>query len=250
MAQADDPGEIVRRALAYPHGAPGLSFVQLGYRSLPLEPEGGERAAARQLLEAAAAQPRRPLLAYASNASPTALARKLAPLPRVPLPVLGAELDGFDVVYSAHVSPRGSVPGTLRPSPGTTVPVALLLATEGQRRLLDATEPNYERVELRGLDLRPRPAAREAAATLGLDDAAPAAAYLSRHGPLRVGGSAVGVAEIAARGRHLPALGQREALERVRAALRPAASLERFVLDAVAAGGVGPVPGLPAVGRK
>lgn len=239
----------MRRALAYPHAVPGRSFVQLGARALPLGRDGGGAAEeGRRLLEAAAGERRAALLAYASNAAPAVLARKLAPLPQMPLPVLGAELGGYDVVYSAHVSPRGSVPGTLHLSPGTAVTVAVLLATEAQRRLLDATEPNYERAELRGLELRLDGGAQAAAPALRLagegDPAPVAAAYLSRHGPLRIGGSPVALAEIAARGRRLPALPQRRALGRVRAELRPAAPLERFVLDAVAAGGLGPLPDL------
>lgn len=229
MVDPDRAGEILKRALAYPHGVPGRSFVLLGERVL--EPGEREPDSDRTGREGEA---RSPLLAYGSNAAPAALARKLAPLPEVPLPVLGAALAGYDVVYSAHVSARGSVPATLHRSPGTTVRVAVLLATREQLALLTATEPNYELTAMRGLDLR-------------LDDDAPLAGrrevgtYLSRHGPLSLDGRAVALAEVEVRGRRLPQLGQPQVLERLRAQLRPHLSLERFVLAAVESGGIAPL---------
>ena len=130
-------GEILARAAAYPYEAPLRSFVQLGEATLEL-PAGGADLAGRE-----------PLVSYGANASPAVLARKLAPLPEVPLPVLRGELDDFDVVYSAHISPYGAVPSTLQHSPGTTAPVFLAFPTPEQQQLLAATEPNYE---LRRLD--------------------------------------------------------------------------------------------------
>lgn len=231
MEPPADPGEIVRRALAYPEAVPGRSFVQVAGRTMGL----AEARAAGLDLERRSA-----LLAYASNAAPAVLARKLAPLPAAPLPVLGAGLTGFDVIYSAHVSPHGAVPGTLHESVGTAIRVAVLLATDEQLRLLSTTEPNYELRRLEGLDLRldaPAgllPGAMEACATV--------AAYISRHGPLELDGSPVALGAIEARNRRLPSLPQPDVLDRVRAAHRPGLPLERFILDAVAAGGIAPLP--------
>jgi hypothetical protein len=118
MADSAEAAAILRRALDYPYAAP----------ELPADPDPDLAG-------------RTPLLSYGANASPEALARKLASLPRPELPVLRAELQGFDVVYSAHVSPYGAVPATLLESPGTTAPVFVLHPTPEQLALLTVSEP-------------------------------------------------------------------------------------------------------------
>lgn len=207
MGEGEHPGEILARAAAYPYEAPLRSFVQTGPRSRELGEEdldlGGRSA----------------LIAYGSNAAPAVLARKLAALPRQPLPLVRAELADLDVVYSAHISPYGAVPATLQRSPGATVPVFVAYPTPEQLRLLSATEPNYELRRLRGLDLRPE---------LGAPPLDPHA-YLSRHGCLALAGSEVALAAVDASGRQLPAMGEIEVLDHVRHLLAPELDLERFV---------------------
>jgi hypothetical protein len=185
--------ERLRRASAYPYEIPLRSFVQLGDRTI-------------DLVEVPDLEGRRPLLAYGSNAAPEALARKLAPDPETPLPLFRAELADFDAVYSDHVSPYGAVPATLHPSPGTVLPVFVSYPTEEQRRLLAATEPNYE--ERRLLDV-------SCVLDLGesLDELD---AFLSRHGSLLLDGTPVALSAIRARNRVFPALGQ-TAAKRLRA---------------------------------
>jgi hypothetical protein len=200
-------GEILARAVAYPYEAPLRSFLQLGTRTADLPPQGADLCG------------RRPLLSYGANAAPQVLARKLAALPTVPLPLLRAELDEFDVVYSAHISPYGAVPSTLQRSPGTRTPVFVAYPTPEQEQLLTATEPNYELRELTDLDLR-----TEAGAEIGHADA-----YVSRHGCLALDGAEVALAAVAAAERRFPALGEVEVLERVRHVLAPELDLERFV---------------------
>jgi hypothetical protein len=200
-------GEILARAVAYPYEAPLRSFVQLGTRALDLPPEGADLSG------------RRPLLSYGANAAPAVLARKLAALPAVPLPVLAGELYGFDVVYSAHISPYGAVPSTLQRSSGTTAPVFVAYPTPEQERLLTATEPNYELRRLSGVEVRTEDGAELEAVDL----------YVSRHGCLALDGSEVALAAVAAAGRRFPALGEVEVLERVRHVLAPELDLERFV---------------------
>ncbi len=207
--------ERLRRATAYPYAIPERSFVQIGRQILDLPATGPDLSG------------RRPLLAYGSNAAPEALARKLAAEPPTPLPLIRAELGDFDVVYSAHLSPYGSVPATLRRSPGTTAPVFIAHPTEGQRRLLAATEPNYEAHRLRGISCRPE---------LG-EPPAELDAFLSRHGCLLLDGSEVALEAIASLGRSLPALSEPEVLERVRATLAPQLSLPRFVEETIIKGG-------------
>jgi hypothetical protein len=198
--------ERLRRATAYPYEVPTLSFVQLG-------PETTE------LTDLPDLSGRCPLLAYGSNAAPEALTRKLAVDPDTPLPLIRAELDEFDVVYSSHLSPYGAVPATLLESPGTTVTVFVAYPTEQQRRLLSATEPNYEPQSLAGISCR-------------FDDGTELDrldAFRSRHGPLRLDGMPVALSAIPASGRALPDLSEPDVLERVRSKHFPGLSLEQMI---------------------
>jgi len=200
-----DPGEtaaILKRALEYPYATPGRSYLYLDGEALDL-PAGGPDLDGRV-----------PLLSYGANSAPEALARKLAALPGVEMPVLQSRLEGFDVVYSAHVSPYGAVPATLHESPGTTAPAFVLHPTPEQRALLTASEPNYELVEVNGL-----------------------AAYRSRHGCLHLDGSPVALAAVRSVGRALPELDEPAILERVRAHLEPHLSLEEFIRTSIARSG-------------
>jgi hypothetical protein len=200
-------GEILARAVAYPYEAPLRSFVQHGAETRGLPPEGLDLAG------------REPLLSYGANASPAVLTRKLAALAEVPLPVLRGELDDFDVVYSAHLSPYGAVPSTLQRSPGTGVPVFFAFPTPGQLELLSATEPNYELRRLGSL--------RAEAELVG--EITAASAYISHHGCLVLDGAEVALAAVVAAERRFPALGEVEVLERIRHVLAPELDLARFV---------------------
>lgn len=207
MDGPEQSGEILARAVSYPFEAPLRSFLQVGGRThdlpeAPLDLSG-----------------RTPLLAYGANASPAVLARKLAELPPTPLPVLRAELDDFDVVYSAHISPYGAVPSTLQRSPGTTVPVFLAYPNVEQLEQLSTTEPNYE--------LRPlgQPALRTELAEAPTE----LRAYVSRHGCLALEDSEVALAAVEAAGRRFASMGEVEVLEHVRHLLAPELDLERFV---------------------
>jgi hypothetical protein len=199
---------ILQRALTYPYATPEGSYL---YRDGSVEePPGGFEPSGRT-----------PLLSYGANAAPAALAIKLAALPGEPLPLLRAELEGFDVVYSAHVSPYGAVPATLLESPGTVAPVFVIHPTEEQRALLTASEPNYDLVEVRGT-----------------------ATYRSKHGCLSIDGSPVALAAVRSRGRTLPELDEPAVLEQVRARVAPELDLEQFVHACVARGGIKPLPEL------
>ena len=205
MEEPVDRSEILARAAAYPFAAPLRSFVQLGERT-------------EELTDAVDLVGRRPLLAYGANASPAVLARRLADLPQVPLPVLRAELADFDVVYSAHIAPFGAVPSTLQRSPGTTAPVYIAYPTAEQEDLLTATEPDYELAQLE-LEV-----ATEEGEAISLADA-----FVSRHGCLSLDGGVVALAAIESAGRRFPSMGEVEVLERVRRVLAPDQDLERFV---------------------
>jgi hypothetical protein len=202
MADSGEAAAILERALAYPYATPDRSYLYRNGEAHALPVDGPD------LTE------RTPLLSYGANSAPEALARKLASLPGVDMPVLRAELESYDVVYSAHVSPYGAVPATLIESPGTTAPVFVLHPTVDQHALLTASEPNYNLVEVNGI-----------------------AAYRSKHGPLELDGSAVALAAVRSTGRTLPELDEPAILDRVRAHLEPQLSLEEFVLDSAARGG-------------
>jgi len=207
----DEQSEVVRRALDYPYSVPQRSFVLVGSRALaPSEVEVDLSA-------------RIAVLAYGANAAPEALARKLAP-DSDPVPMLRATLSGFDVVYSAHISPYGSVPATLLHSSGTEVDVFVAYLTAAQLELVSATEPNYELTALERGCCR--------CGEAGVPDDLPA--FESRHGCLQIDGSAVALAAVGSRGRALPEMDQRQLLERLRAALRPDRDLEAFAAECAA----------------
>lgn len=203
-----DPAQreaILRRALTYPYAAPERSYL---YR------EGR----AEELPDDFDLSGRRPLISYGANAAPEALALKLAALPGEPLPVVRSQLQGFDVVYSAHVSPYGAVPATLLESPGTVAPVFVVHPTEEQHALLTATELNYDLVAV-----------------------GEAEAFRSKHGCLDLDGSPVALAAVRSRGRTLPELDQPALLERVRALIEPELDLEEFVHACIERGGIKPL---------
>jgi hypothetical protein len=196
---------IVERALAYPFPAPDGSYELRDGEARPLP--GGPLPAGRIAL-----------LAFGANASPARLVEKLGPAAR--LPVLAGRLRGFDVAYSAHVSLYGSIPGALVRSPGTTIPVHVLLPDDEQLAVLDASERNYDRRTLRSV-------------ALTLEDGGPlhaVDAYVSRHGALRVDGTALALSALAAEERALPAADEARALERARDRVAPGVGLAEFVL--------------------
>jgi hypothetical protein len=221
VVEREQMAAILKRALEYPYATPERSYL---YRAGAAEELSGDLDLAD----------RTALLAYGANAAPEALAYKLASLPGEEMPVLRAELEGFDIVYSAHVSPYGAVPATLRESPGTTAPVFVVFPTPGQLELLTAYELNYDLVTLRGISCR-------------LEDGTAVeepAAYRSVHGCLSLGGREVALAAVRSAGRRLPELDQPAVLDRVRAQLEPDVSLEDFIRLCVDRGGIRPLPPL------
>lgn len=209
MVDREETAAILRRALEYPYATPDRSYLYRDGRAVELPDEGPNLSG------------RTPLISYGANSAPEALARKLAPLPGVEMPVIQSQLEGFDVVYSAHVSPYGAVPATLHESPGTTAPVFVIHPNEEQWALLTASELNYDLVEINGI-----------------------AAFRSKHGCLEIDGSAVALASIRSIGRNVPELDQPAVLERARLHVAPDLALEEFVHICVERGGIRPLPKL------
>jgi hypothetical protein len=219
VAESGEAGEILKRALEYPGTVPERSFLQVGTRTLELPAEDLDL------------RGRTALLAYGSNAAPAVLARKLASLPELPLPLIAAELEDFDVVYSAHISAYGSVPATLQRSPGTVLSTFVVYPTAEQLRLLSATEPNYELRQLTGVSCQ-----LASGKTLMETDA-----YVSRHGFLTIKDSEVALSATHADGRRFQEMSQRQVLEHVRSKLSPNLDLKRFAAHCTKAGGIAPL---------
>ena len=204
-------GAAARRALDYPFAIPAGSYV--------LRADGPE---AVDGVDGEALRDRVPVLAIGANAAPERLREKLGPPPAGEgLPVLAARLHGFDVVYSAHISPYGAVPATLFPAPGAVAHVHVIHPTEPELGLLHRTEPNYR---FGVLD--------DASVELpGGERLRSVHAYVSRHGCLALDGGPVGVAPVEVENRPRRALDEPAVLEAVRARLAPEQSLEDFIVQ-------------------
>ena len=68
---------------------------------------------------------------------------------------IDATLEGYDVVFGAHVSKKGYVPSTLASSSKTSVPCHILLLTDDQLRILNVSEgikyKTYELEKVKGV---------------------------------------------------------------------------------------------------
>ena len=68
---------------------------------------------------------------------------------------IDATLEGYDVVFGAHVSKKGYVPSTLASSSKTSVPCHILLLTDGQLGILNVSEgikyKTYELEKVKGV---------------------------------------------------------------------------------------------------
>jgi hypothetical protein len=120
------------------------------------------------------------VLAIGSNAAPAVLAGKLHRAGVTdPVPFVRAEVHGVAVGHSAHVSRGGYVPAAPYAADVVTETWAQWL-TDEQRAAVDATEPNYTRVELAAADYPIRLEDGRRVATYGI--------YASRWGVLAAGG--------------------------------------------------------------
>ena len=237
-----DPA-VLRRAKTYPYDLRPSCYALAAGGVLPLASvalesaldcevldEGTVRSvrawARRRALDTDALEGAAPelLLAYGSNASVGGLSRKLAAdLHAAVVPVARGRLADFDVVYSAHLTSYGAVPATLQHAPGARTTVHVLVATPAHCRVLRATEPNYESVELGDVDLR-----LERGPALSR-----IAAVVSRHGALRLDGTEVGLAEVETRHRPFPSMTQVEVLAAVRDRTAPGVDLDEFIAENV-----------------
>lgn len=230
----------VARALRYPFARPTGSVLVGAAETLAIATLGDvagdvfvETADGRRSLAALGSWPagerfpdgrgRTPVLAVGANAAPAVLRAKLAGVEGAgaPVPLLAGRLSGFDVVYSAHVSPHGAISATLQRSPGTSVAVHVTYLDAAQRAAVDATEPNYRREPL-------SPTALALASGAKLTEVE---AYVSRHGCLCFEGTEIALAAVPADGRVFPALSEPQVLALARTQLAPDLRLEDFVSE-------------------
>lgn len=203
-----DPFETdpaLARAVGYPYDITAHSFTFIDGVAAPFDP--------------AHTTGRRPVIGYGSNQSPLRLRQKYG-TDHAPIPVQRAWLDDHDVVFSAHFSSYGSLPAALRHVPGTRVAVAVNWLSDAELEVMHPTEiDNYNFARLERLSL-----------TVDGGQVIDAAwAYLSFRGHVGDGTQPFALAEIAAEGRQLTALSQRDALALMRDRIAPGEDLDVFV---------------------
>ena len=169
---------------------------------------------------------RRPVLAVGSNQSPEQLIRKFNGSDLGPIPVIRARLKDFDIVYSPHVASYGSIPATLRRSPGTRVTLFVNWLTPAQVARMHETEiptGNYHFGELDAIELQ-----------LDFGPAMTSAyVYSSRRGSLTRDGFPVALAAVRAENRIWPSLSQEEIQNHARDITAPGQPLETFIRAAI-----------------
>lgn len=208
MSDPDPLARRLQRARGYPYPFPRDSFV---YRSSGIAP-----------FDPALTHERTPVLAIGSNQSPERLAQKFGHDASHVIPVERARLDGFDVVYSAHVTRYGSIPAMLQVCAGASVSVAITWLDDTQLAIMHESEiaaANYAFAELS--DVR---------VVLDTQRASPAAlAYVSSRGSLTHDGAPVALAAIECTGRRFAAMHTHEVLERVRERVAPELEADAFI---------------------
>ena len=169
---------------------------------------------------------RRPVLALGSNQSPEQLVRKFKNTDLGPIPVTRAKLRDFDIVYSPHVASYGSIPATLRHSPGTRVTLFVNWLTPSQETRMHDSETatgNYHFGRLDGIELD-----LEAGQAM-----TSAFVYSSRRGALSRDGLPVTLAAVKAENRRWPSMTQEEIQDHARNQIEPDQRLDAFVLEAI-----------------
>jgi len=168
---------------------------------------------------------RTPLLAYGANASFRKLRNDFSNLAEnIVIPVIKAHLFDFDIVYSAHFSPYGSIPAALQYSPKTTVDIFITYLTDSQLKHMNKTENlgiNYSLGRL--LDIQ-----MVLENNIILNEVL---SYFTMHGCLFVNDSHISLSAIAANNRKFPQMDEHEVLKLVRNKLDKNKELDNFILE-------------------
>ncbi|WP_314219286.1 hypothetical protein [Streptomyces zaehneri] len=132
LGLADAPRD---HPLSYPGAWPATSGLLHGDELLPLD----------RLTHPG----RTPVVAVGSNASPAQLRHKMAEFEVTsPIPMVKARVTGLDVGVSAHISRVGYVSASPVDAPAVSRELFVIWLDPEQLALIDATEPNYDRVLL------------------------------------------------------------------------------------------------------
>ena len=213
--------EAIERAKTYPFRRPVCSYVFTHDHEHLLEghPDEWEHEVDLEGLT--------PVFGYSSNPSPVALAHKFASIPEVRIPVLACEVEGYDAVYSRHVS-AGYIPATITESPGTKLKGFMTYLTEEELRVMNDSESRGVNYELQPL---------EGAAGVLTDDGTEIKdplTYVSLHGVLEFDGQPRAVEGTVAENRQFEGLPQAEALDAVMSEVALEERRDQFIGTAIA----------------
>ncbi|MBK1670299.1 hypothetical protein CKO28_19935 [Rhodovibrio sodomensis] len=222
-----DPAHRLEIAKGYPYDAPAQSYLFRDGRAHPLSDAGPADRSAAGLWTG-----RWAVLGHGSNRAPGQLARKFAHFAGAAseIPVTYVWLDGYDVVYSAHVTAYGAIASNLTYAPGCRVRVALTWLTAPQLARMHETEGAYAFGRLDGVRIQTEAGPDAAHTDIHM--------YLSDHGCLLHDGAPVGIESVRAEGRPHRALDQPRVQQLVRDKLARQLDVEddldSFILHAVA----------------
>ena len=166
-----------------------------------------------------------PVFGYSSNPSPVALAHKFAAIPEVHIPVIAFEVEGYDAVYSSHIS-AGYIPATIHPSPHTRIQGFMTYLTDQELETMNDSESRGVNYELLELDAMGR-------FEDGVELERPLS-YVSLHGQLEIDGELRAVPGTQAKDRQFGEMAQRDVLEKVIDEVAPDVATDQFIGTAIA----------------
>ena len=138
---------------------------------------------------------------------------------------IDATLEGYDVVFGAHVSKKGYVPSTLESSSKTSVPCHILLLTDGQLGILNVSEgikyKTYELEKVKGVIKLKHPFEDKAIGEVKT--------YFLKNNYLSSNGNPIALSVVQASGRIWPDKTEKELLSFL--AKREGSSLDEFVKE-------------------
>jgi hypothetical protein len=166
---------------------------------------------------------RTPVLAVGSNQSPEQITRKFGHVEGAEIPVQRCTLQGFDVVYSAHIAGYGSVPAMLQAAPSTTVTLFVNWLDAAQLAAMHETELRSGNYYYGRLD--------EIALTLeGGETLTSVHGYISRRGHIRHGDEGIALVKVTAQNRQRPAQDTAQMLAHVHERIASNEPLDDFIL--------------------
>jgi hypothetical protein len=215
----EDPAALMALGRDYPYAAPSQSYL---FREGEVETPDNAGWAEVDFAGRTA------VLAHGSNRSPAQLARKFmdrAWRGDTTVPVVYGWLDGYDVVYAAHVARYGAVTSTLCHAPGVRARVAVTWLAPEQLAYMHETERmNYSYGRLPPGAFRPE--VGPAPASLYV--------YVGNHGPFLVDGRPTALAAIEAENRPWPARRQDEMQDFLAKLFHPGEAWEALILLRIA----------------